>query len=65
MNLFLILTTLKAFLLNFVSEPLGVLVFACALIGSAVGLRWFFKWNEETAAKARNLSRELLEKTVG
>lgn len=56
---------LKTFLLGFVSEPLGVLVFAFALIGSAVGLRWFFNWNEEAAAKARNLPQELLEKTIG
>ncbi len=64
MNLFLMLATIKIFLLGFVSEPLGVLVCAFALIGGAGGLRWFFKWNEEMAIKARDLSQELLEKTV-
>ncbi len=50
---------------GFVSEPMGVLIFAFALIGGAVGLRWFFKWNEEMANQARNLAQDLLEKTVG
>ena len=64
MNLFLMLTTIKIFLLGFASEPLGVLVCAVALIGGAVGLRRFFKWNEEMASKAQNLAQELLEKTI-
>ncbi|MCY7375980.1 MAG: hypothetical protein LH472_08415 [Pyrinomonadaceae bacterium] len=51
-------------LLGFVSEPLGVLVFAIALIGCAVGLRWLLEWNEELTEKARNIAEELLEKTL-
>lgn len=49
---------------DFLSEPLGVLIFAMVLIGAAVGLRRFLKWNEMMAEKASNLSQELLEKTV-
>lgn len=65
MILFLMQAAAKNLLFGFLSEPLGVLIFAVALVGGAVGLRWFFRWNEEMAAKARNLSQELLEKTVG
>ena len=64
MNLFLMLTTIKMFLLGFASEPFGVLTCAVVLIGGAVGLRRFLKWNEEMANKAQNLSQELSEKPV-
>ncbi len=65
MVLFLMETAIKNSVFDFLSEPLGVLIFAAMLIGGAVGLRRFLKWNEVMAAKARNLSQELLEKTVG
>ena len=64
MNLFLMLTTIKMFLFGFASEPFGVLICAVALIGGAVGLRWFFRWNEEMARKAQDMAQDLLEKTV-
>lgn len=64
MILFLMQTAGKNLLFGFLSEPLGVLIFAVALIGCAVSLRRFLRWNEEMAKKARNLSQELLEKTV-
>lgn len=64
MILFL-MQTANVSMFDFLSEPLGVLIFAAIMIGSAVGVRRFLKWNETMAAKARNLSQELLEKTVG
>ena len=65
MILFFMQAAGKNLLFGFVPEPLGVLICAVALIGGAVGLRRFFRWNEEAADKAQNLSREMLEKTVG
>jgi hypothetical protein len=50
---------------DFISEPFGVLLFGIVLIGFAVSLRWFFKWNEKMTQRAQNISKELLEKTVG
>lgn len=51
-------------LLDFLSEPFGVLLFAVALIVCAAGLRWFFKWNEELANRAQEAARDLTEKTL-
>ncbi len=51
--------------LDFISEPFCVLLFAIVLIGFAVSLRWFFKWNEKMTQRAQNISSELLEKTIG
>ena len=51
-------------LFDFISEPFGVLLFGIVLVGFAVSLRWFFKWNEEMIQKAQNVSSELLEKTI-
>ena len=66
MVLFLMQTTAaNVSMFDFLSEPLGVLIFAAMLIGGAVGLRRFLKWNESMAQRARDLSQELLEKTVG
>ena len=50
---------------DFISEPFGVLLFGIVLVGFAVSLRWFFKWNEEMTRRAREVSSELLEKTIG
>lgn len=63
--LFLMQTTDTNFLFDLLSEPLGVLIFAALLIGGAVASRRLLKWNETMAAKAQDLSKELLEKTVG
>ena len=54
----------KSGFFDFMSEPFGILLFAIVLIGCAVSLRWFFKWNEEMTQRAQKVSSELLEKTV-
>lgn len=64
MIVILMQTTDKSGFFDFISEPFGVLLFGIVLIGFAVALRWFFKWNEEMSQKARKVSRELLEKTI-
>lgn len=63
--LFLMQTTDTNFLLDFLSEPLSVLIFAVLLIGGAVALRRFLQWNETMVKKTNELSKELLEKTIG
>ena len=65
MILFLMQTAGNNLLFGFVPEPLGVLICAVALVGGAVGLRRFLKWNEESADKARDSSQELAGKTIG
>ena len=65
MNVILMQMVDKTGLLDFISEPFSVLIFGILLIGGAVFLRWFFKWNEEMATKAQSVSHELLEKTIG
>lgn len=64
MIVILMQVTDKSGLFDFISEPFGVLLFGIVLVGFAVSLRWFFKWNEEMSHKARNVSRDLLEKTI-
>ena len=54
----------KSGFFDFISEPFGVLLFGIVLVGFAVSLRWFFKWNEEMTQRAQNVSSELLEKTI-